>query len=98
MDQGGFIEFTYDYPLAKDRSLGFGIQAKYDRQNHELLLFSLSYEFGVPAGVPWERAWNKGIYKADPDDFGFFLALAAIVGEVALDVGTAALVDCIQDC
>ena len=80
--------------MAKDRSLGFGIQAKYDRQNHELLLFSLSYEFGVPAGVPWERAWNKGIYKADPDDFGFFIALGAGLIEAAFDAGVGAAVDC----
>lgn len=94
LDQGGFIEFTYDYPLANDRSLGFGIQAKYDRQNHELLLFSLSYEFGVPAGVPWERAWNKGIYKADPDDFGFLVALAGGLLEAGIDAGVGAAVDC----
>lgn len=98
LEEGGFFEFTYDYPLSKTRSLGFGFQGKYDRQNKELFLATFSFEFGVPEGTHWERAWNKGIYKADPDDFGLIIGAIGFVAEVGLDVGTEALVNCILNC
>ncbi len=80
-----------DYSVGNSK---WALQLKEDDHNGFLAMAAFTYQFGGPRHQPnnlLKRAYRGPVYKADPDDFGIIVGLAAsAIAETVVSAATAA--------
>ncbi len=89
LERGYFGEF--DYQIGNSN---WSLQLKDDKHNDFLVMARFTHRFGGAKGNSvnlLQRAYRGPVYKADPDDFGILVGLAAAaIAEAAVDAATTA--------
>ena len=88
LQQGGFAEIDY-----QNGNSNWSLQLKDDKHNDFLAMARFTYRFGGARGNSvnlLERAYRGPVYKADPDDFGILVGMAAAaIAEAAVEAAAA---------